>query len=60
MQAPRRFLQCLAPQRRQAVAVFQQRPSQRYDAFASFGTVTSLKRATKKAQSITLCAFEEN
>jgi len=39
---------------------FNRGPSQRYDAFASFGTVTSLKRATKKAQSITLCAFNEN
>jgi hypothetical protein len=60
MQASRRFLQCLALQRRRAVAVFQQRPSQRYDAFASFGTVTSLKRAIKKAQSVMLCAFEGN
>jgi len=61
MQAPLRFLLCFALQLRRSVAVLQQRPSQGYDPPpSSFGAATITKRTTKKAQSITLCAFSEN
>jgi hypothetical protein len=61
MQALRRFLQCPALQRQRSVAVFQQRGrAKAMTPWPSFGAATSLNAQQKKAQSITLCAFNEN